>query len=86
MPARLQAAGFSIRHTGIAGGMAHPAHRWWNWWGRLIEDFGDQLAAEGLMSVESLEGLREDWLRISREPHAFIHTPLLIQIVAEKAP
>lgn len=86
LPFRLKAAGFHIRHTCLAGGMARPSHRWWNWWGRLIEDFGDTLAAEGLMTSDELWGLREDWLEISQQQHAFIHTPLLIQIVAEKVP
>jgi len=84
LPAKLAAAGFEIAHVSCVGGMADPSHRWWPWWGRLIEDFGDKLAAEGLMSAEELRDLRLDWHDASGRPGAFIYTPVLLQVVARK--
>jgi ubiquinone/menaquinone biosynthesis C-methylase UbiE len=84
LPAKLTAAGFDITHMACVGGMAGPSHRWWRWWGRLIEDFGDTLAAEGFMSTEELEQLRHDWTEASSRSGAFIYTPVLVQLVARK--
>jgi hypothetical protein len=64
--------------------MAVPGHRWWTWWGRLMTDFGDTLAAGGFMGADELAGLRRDWAEASRRPEAFMHTPLLLQVVALK--
>jgi SAM-dependent methyltransferase len=84
LPAALVRAGFEITHMRCVGGMAGPSHRWWNWWGRLIEDFGDTLTREGVMCDEALRQLRTDWLRVSTQANAFIHTPILLQVVARK--
>jgi len=86
LPAKLVRAGFTIAHASCVGGMANPAHRWWAWWGRLMEDFGDRLVAEGLMNDDELQGLRHDWREVSGDPQAFIYTPILVQIVARKDP
>ena len=85
LPERLSRAGFEITHEAHVGGLADPSHRWWSWWGRLIEDFGDKLAAEGLMEQHELSDLRHDWSQISNREDAFIRTPTLIQLVARKS-
>jgi ubiquinone/menaquinone biosynthesis C-methylase UbiE len=85
LPPMLEDAGFRIESIQCVGGMAPSSHRWWRWWGRLIEDFAGKFAAEGLMSPEDVEHLRSDWVRASKARHAFIHTPVLVQIVARKA-
>ena len=87
LPHELTAAGFKIISAASAGGIAAPSHRWWSWWGRLIADFGDTLAADGLMTHADLQQLRQDWTATSQQEKdagAFIHTPILIQIVAQK--
>lgn len=84
LPAKLVQAGFTIVSIDCVGGIARAGDRWWQWWGRLIEDFGDKLAADGLMTPAELQDLRRGWTAASRQPHAFIHTPLLLQIVARK--
>ena len=85
LPQRLTRAGFNVTYTGCVGGMARPGHRWWNWWGRLMADFGDKLVAQGLMTREEFRDLKSDWKELSRQQHdAFIHTPILIQLVAQK--
>jgi ubiquinone/menaquinone biosynthesis C-methylase UbiE len=84
LPERLTQAGFNVTYTGCVGGIARPGHRWWNWWGRLIGDFGDKLASDGLMTHDEIRYLQNDWDELPRQQHAFIHTPLLIQLVAQK--
>ena len=84
LPQRLTAAGFAIEDQSCAGGMARPGDRWWTWWGRLMADFGDTLKAGGFMTAAELEALRRDWAEASRREEAFIHTPLLLRIVARK--
>lgn len=84
LPERLTRAGFEISYTHSAGGVAHPSHRWWKWWGRLIADFGAKLVSDGLMTADELKHLQHDWAEISKRPDAFIHTPTLLQIVARK--
>lgn len=85
LPAALVQAGFEITHLTCVGGMAGPSHRWWKWWGRLIEDFGDKLVAEGCLAADALQQLQHDWLSAASQPNAFIHTPILLQVVARKA-
>lgn len=85
LPAKLINAGFEIMSIECVGGVATPAHRWWTWWQRLMDDFGEKLVDEGCMSAADFRGLREDWALASKNPAAFIHTPLLLQIVARKA-
>lgn len=84
LPTALVRAGFELTHITCVGGMAGPSHRWWKWWGRLMEDFGEKLVLEGFMSGEALQHLRHDWAAISTQPQAFIHTPILLQVVARK--
>ena len=55
---------------------------WWVWWGRLMADFGEKLVGDGLMAEDALHDLRRGWTRLAGDPDAFIHTPLLVQIVA----
>jgi hypothetical protein len=31
-----------------------------------------------------MDGLQRDWADLSGQPHAFIYTPILLQIVAER--
>lgn len=84
LPQKLVNAGFEIVHASCAGGMATPGHRWWTWWGRLMADFGDTLAAGGFLTADELRDLHHDWAEASRNEGAFIHTPLLLCIVARK--
>ena len=84
LPQRLRAAGFEIAHASCVGGMARPGERWWSWWGRLMEDFGEKLRDEGFMTEEELASLRRDWPARSASRDAFIYTPVLLQIVARK--
>lgn len=85
LPAKLAHAGFKITYMSCVGGMAPSSHRWWNWWGRLIADFGEKLTADGLMSRDDLLNLQSDWREQSQQPDAFIYTPVLLQVVAQKA-
>lgn len=84
LPSRLRAAGFEVTSIECVGGMAGARHRWWRWWGRLIQEFGAKFAADGYMTAEALEHLQADWQAASGNPDAFIHTPVLVQIVARK--
>lgn len=84
LPSMLREAGFEVVAVDCVGGMARSGTRWWTWWGRLMSDFGDKLAAGGFMSADEVRDLHEDWARAARDPLAFIHTPVLVQIVARK--
>ncbi|HEX2829661.1 MAG TPA: class I SAM-dependent methyltransferase [Burkholderiales bacterium] len=84
LPAKLASAGFEVVATDCVGGMARSGTRWWHWWGRLMSDFGDTLAEGGFMSADEVRELHEDWARATADPLAFIHTPVLVQIVARR--
>ncbi len=85
VPQRLTNAGFRIRSLKCVGGIADPRHRWWGWWDRIIRDFGPRFVEMGLLHTAEWEALQRDWATVSAQPHAFIHTPVLLQVVAERA-
>jgi hypothetical protein len=85
LPHRLVAAGFKIRSLKCVGGMANPRHRWWEWWGRLMRDFGPKFVESGLLSASEWDQLQQDWAALSGQPFAFIYTPILLQVIAERA-
>jgi SAM-dependent methyltransferase len=85
LPRRLIAAGFTIRSLRCVGGMADPQHRWWGWWGHLIRDFGPRFVESGLLRSDEWDTLQRDWAAFSNHPHAFMYTPILLQVVAERA-
>lgn len=84
LPSKLVDAGFAINSIEAVGGMAKPSHRWWSWWRRLSEDFGEKLAEEGFMTRDEVERLEHDWRAAEADPNAFIYTPILLQVVATK--
>ena len=84
LPQRLLDAGFEIRCVRQVGGVADPRHRWWAWWGRLIRDFGPQFVENGLLTGREWEALQQDWAALSEQPDAFLHTPTLLQVVAQR--
>ena len=84
LPHRLEATGFSVRSVASVGGLASPGHRWWDWWGRLMRDFGPTFVAEGLLAGSEWDQLQQDWSARSTEPHAFMYTPVLLQVIAER--
>jgi ubiquinone/menaquinone biosynthesis C-methylase UbiE len=84
LPSLLAAAGFDVVSIECVGGMAPAGTRWWNWWGRLMTDFGEKLVAGGFMRAAELSDLQHDWARASSDPLAFIYTPVLVQTVARK--
>lgn len=81
---RLRNAGFKVRSLKCVGGMANPNHRWWEWWGRLIRDFGPKFVETDLLSSTEWVMLQRDWAALSQQPHAFIYTPVLLQVIAER--
>ena len=84
LPSKLLEAGFEIVSIESVGGLARPNERWWTWWRRLMEDFGEKFVEEHLMSAAELTALREDWDAAANNSAAFIHSPLILQIVARK--
>ncbi len=85
LPRHLTAAGFKIQSLRCVGGMAIPKHRWWEWWGRLIRDFAPKFVEAGLLRADEWDALQHDWAAFAEQPNAFIYTPVLLQIVAERA-
>jgi SAM-dependent methyltransferase len=84
LPLRLTLAGFKVRSLRCVGGMAHPKHRWWEWWARLMRDFAPKFVETGLLSSGEWDALQHDWAAFSEQPHSFIYTPILLQVIAER--
>ena len=84
LPQRLTSVGFKVRSLRCVGGMAHPKHRWWEWWARLMRDFAPKFVETGLLSSDEWDALQQDWAAFSEQPDAFIYTPILLQVIAER--
>ncbi len=84
LPQQLASSGFTVRSIRCVGGMADPPHRWWGWWGRLIDDFGPKFVEEGLLGKTEWDALQREWAMMSSQPHSFIYTPILLQVIAER--
>jgi SAM-dependent methyltransferase len=84
LPQRLASSGFTVRSVRCVGGMADPHHRWWGWWGRLIRDFGPKFVEAGLLRQHEWDALQRHWATLSEQPHSFIYTPILLQVIAER--
>jgi hypothetical protein len=64
--------------------MAHPQHRWWEWWDRLIRDFGPTFVETGLLRPDEWDDLQREWAMFSNQPRSFIYTPIILQVIAER--
>lgn len=84
LPANLVATGFDIEMIKCIGGLATPGHRWWEWWGRLMQDFGPKFVDLGLLAPAQWASLQDYWQATPGQAGAFIHTPLMLQIVARR--
>jgi hypothetical protein len=49
-----------------------------------MTDFGAKLVAGGYMREDERRDLERGWARAAGDPLAFIHTPVLVQIVAKR--
>ena len=84
LPEALVKAGFKIKDVSCVGGLAPSGHRLFNWWKRLNEDFNQAFKEKGLLTDELEKELRDFWETNYKNQNAFIYTPLIIQISAEK--
>jgi hypothetical protein len=49
-----------------------------------MRDFGPTFVAEGLLARSEWDQLQRDWSALSTDPLAFMYTPVLLQVIAER--
>lgn len=84
LPDKITRAGFKITDIQFVGGYSPRGGRLYVWWKRLYEDFRERFYEKGLLSDDDIDQLNAHWQQSEEQPDAFIFSPILVQITAEK--
>ena len=84
LPQMLEEAGFTIMSIDSVGGHSPYGHRLYTWWRDAFDNFAPTFVRNGLMTQADFDGLLEYWTIQESNPHAFIYTTIISQIVAVK--
>ena len=84
LPQMLQDVGFKIRSIKSVGGHSPYGHRLYKWWRDAFDNFAPTFVRDGLMKQRDYDELQKYWTAQADNPHAYIYTTIISQIVAYK--
>jgi hypothetical protein len=85
MPELLTQNGFKIIEIKPIVRVAHTNTSLWTWEEIFFRNFSSKLVDAGHITKEEEKQFWIDWESLSKNPNAFYITPLLLDIIAEKA-
>jgi SAM-dependent methyltransferase len=84
LPLLLPANGFAIRTVKPHLFCVRPTNYMWQWPATFIETYLPRLVEMGRIDQEFANQVRDDLAKAEKDPNAFVITPLVLEIVAEK--
>ncbi len=84
LPAILQEAGLVIRDLRTHARIARPGTALWEWPTTFFQNFVPALVEDRFLSQEDAHAFFVDWARASDNPSAFLLTPIVLDLIAEK--
>jgi SAM-dependent methyltransferase len=84
LPTLLPANGFAIRSVRPHLFCVRPTNYMWRWPATFIETYLPRLIEMGRIDLKFANQVRHDLVKAEKDPNAFVITPLVLEIVAEK--
>ncbi len=84
LPTILQEAGLVIRDLRSHARIARPGTALWEWPTTFFRNFVPTLVEGRFLSQEDAHTFFDDWARASDNPSAFLLTPIVLDLIAEK--
>ncbi len=84
LPQMLVEVGFKIRSIKSVGGHSPYGHRLYTWWRDAYDNFAPTFVRDGLMAQQDFDELQKYWTAQANNPHAYVYTTIISQIVAYK--
>lgn len=84
LPLMLEEAGFTIKSIKSVGGHSPYGHRLYTWWRDAFDNFAPTFVKDGLMEQHDFDELQKYWTAQENNPHAYVYTTIISQIVAQK--
>ncbi len=82
LPALFDAHGFDLRDIRVVVRVARPGHPMWQWPTSFFRNYVPELVKSGHLSASDGEAFAHMWTRRSDDPHSFLQTPPVYDIVA----
>lgn len=82
LPALLDQHGFDLRDVQIRVRVARPGHMMWSWPDSFFRNYVPELCRTGYVSETDRDAFAREWAERSRDPHTFLQTPPVYDIVA----
>jgi hypothetical protein len=84
LPTLLPANGFAIRSVRPHLFCVRPTNYMWQWPATFIETYLPRLIEMGRIDQKFADQVQDDLAKAEKDPNAFVITPLVLEIVAEK--
>ena len=84
LPKLLPSNGFAIRSVRPHLFCVRPTNYMWQWPATFIETYLPRLIEMGRIDQKFADQVRDDLAKAEKDPNAFVITPLVLEIVAEK--
>ena len=85
LPALLPAAGLRVREVRPLAEVIRPSDFMWGWPASFVRIYLDHLVEAGKRDRAWAEAVRAEWEAAERRPETLAATPLVLEIIAEKA-
>ncbi len=84
LPGMMRRAGLTVREITPQLRVARPTDTLWAWPDSFYKNFIPELEKMGAITSDERIAFEREWARASDDPDAFVYTPPLVEIIAEK--